>query len=82
MVSFECGCPLAWSYAWRNQLGCHFTPFEHSQSLAYVAAQQSHGNASEEFWIAIEPPQRSLQQESSPQAIVALQMVKRRRHLN
>lgn len=74
--------PLAWSYAGRNQFACRFTRFEHSQSLAYVAAEQLKGNASKKFWEAVEPPQRSLQQESSSQAIVALQVMECRRHLN
>jgi len=82
MVSCECGYRLAWSYAGRNQLARRFTRFEHLQSLAYVAAEQRNGNPAEEFWIAVESPQRCLQQESGSQAILALQVVKCRSHLN
>src|SRR4029077_19590441 len=51
------------------------------QPLAYVAAEQRDGNATEGCRIEGESPQRTLQQQNGSQSIVALQVSKRRRHL-
>ena len=58
---------LARSYSGRNQLGCRFARFEHPQPLAYVMAKQRDRNTAEGCWVAVEPPQRSLQQQNSSQ---------------
>ena len=73
---------LASLYSGRKQLGCWFAGFECPQALANVLTQQGDRNPPEAWRIAVEPPQRRLQQQHGSQWIVALQVMKRRSHLD
>ena len=73
---------LALTYSGREQMGSWFARFERPQALTYIVAQQSEGNSPEACRIAVEPPQRRLQQQHGSQRIVALQMMERRAYLD
>ena len=73
---------LASTYLRRKHLGGGFARFESLQALAYVVAQRRNRYSSKVWGIALEPPQRPLQQEHGSQWVVALQVMERGSYLD